>query len=442
VTPRPLAIASVGAFVAALSTSLVAVSVPVVARELGVTPRDVSWVLSAYLLTISALLAFAGKAADVLGRKRVYLTGFVFFVAGSAMCASAPTFRALVGSRVLQGVGAAMLMAIGPAIVTRAVPPARRARGLGIQLATTYVGSTLGPGLGGLLAARIGWQAVFVVIAGAGAIGTALAAFLLPPDDAKGPVAEPGSLDVGGAVLFAFALVGLLLGLKLGQDAGWTSRSFLALAAFSAVSFAVFLRHESLHRTPVLPLGLLRHPPFALGIAGAILLYTATFMLAYLLPFQLQHGLGLGPASAGALMTAQPAAMAIFAPLSGVLSDRWGPRIPSVAGMAAIACGLLGIGWTGRSAGVPLIAALVVVGAGAGLYVAPNSALIMGSAPRDRQGIAGAMTATARNLGMTLGIAIAASVHHSLAFAGGIIVAAALAAGGVVLALARPVSTP
>jgi EmrB/QacA subfamily drug resistance transporter len=455
-TPRPLAIASFGAFVAALSTSLVAVSIPVIARELAVTPGDASWVLSAYLLSVACLLALAGKAADVLGRKRVYLTGFLFFTVGSAMCASAPMLRALIGARVMQGTGAAMLMAVGPALVTRAVPPERRARGLGIQLAATYVGLTLGPSIGGVLAATIGWHAVFVVIAGAGAIGGVLAVALLPADAPAGKDAvsvggkpdteRPGiaSLDLGGAVLFGGGLAALLIALKHVQEEGWMSRSVLAIGAFSIIALATFARHEALHATPLLPLALFRKLPFSLGIAGAVLLYTLTFILSYLLPFQLQRDAGLGPAQAGAFMTAQPAAMAVVAPLSGALADRWGPRVPSAAGMVAIAIGLACVahhGSTGAAPGALLVASLALVGAGAGLYVAPNSALIMGAAPRERQGTAGAMAATARSLGMTFGIAIAASLHHTIGFRASVLVAATLAALGALLAGMRPSAT-
>jgi MFS family permease len=455
---KPLAIASAGAFVAALSTSLVAISVPVIARDLGVTPGDVSWMLSAYLLTVSCLLALAGKAADVLGRKRVYLTGFLFFVAGSAMCASAPTLRALIGARVVQGTGAAMVMAVGPAIITGAVSPERRARGLGIQLAATYVGLTLGPSLGGFLTAQIGWHGVFVVIAGAGAMGGALAVALLPPDSAdhgcrperekrvrertqEGETPGIASLDLGGAALFAASLAALLLALKRTQEDGWASSPVLALGAFSIVAFAIFRRHEMLHATPLLPLSLFGKRAFTLGIGGAVLLYNVTFMLSYLLPFQLQYGAGLGPARAGVFMTAQPAMMALVAPISGVLADRWGPRLPSAAGMLAIAGGLAGLASTGAVPGTPLVLSLALVGAGAGLYVAPNSALIMGAAPRERQGTAGAMAATARNLGMTFGIAIATSLQHALGFRGCVRVAAALAALGALLAALRPAAS-
>jgi EmrB/QacA subfamily drug resistance transporter len=440
---RPLAIASAGAFVAALSTSLVAVSAPVIARDLDAKPADVSWVLSAYLLAVSSLLALAGKAADVLGQKRVYLTGFVFFVAGSTMCAAALDLRALVGARVLQGVGAAMLMAVGPAIVTRSVPPHQRARGLGIQLAATYIGLTLGPSAGGLLAAKIGWHAVFIVIAGAGAAGLAVALALLPPDDEA--AARPGirSLDLPGAALFAAGLSALLIALKRTQEDGWTGRPVLLIGAFAVVALAIFGRHTALHASPLLPVALFRKPAFAFGVLGATVLYTVTFMLAYLLPFQLQHGAGLSPARAGVFMTAQPAMMAVVAPMSGAIADRWGPRIPSVVGMLAIAGGMAAVGSSAMLApGMLLVASLALVGFGAGLYVAPNSALVMGAAPRERQSTAAAMAATARNVGMTLGIALAASLEQAIGFRGALLVAAALGAGGALLGVVRPVAAP
>lgn len=437
----PLAIASAGAFVAALSTSLVAVSAPVIARDLAASSGDVSWVLSAYLLAVSSLLALAGKLADVLGRRRVYLTGFVFFVAGAAMCAAAKDLFALVGARVLQGAGAAMLMAVGPAIVTRAVPPSRRARALGVQLAATYVGLTLGPGAGGLLAARIGWHAVFVTIAGAGVMGLAAAALLLPADDHDGRGAAGASaLDLPGALLFALGLSTLLVAMKRTHDEGWASRSVLLLGALSLVTLAVFVRHAALHPAPLLPLGLFRRPAFAFGVLGALVLYTVTFMLAYLLPFHLQRDAGLSPAHAGALMTAQPATMAVVAPLSGVVADRWGPRLPSSAGMLAIAGGMTAVAATAAAPGARLVLSLALVGLGAGLYVAPNSALVMGAAPRDRQATAAAMAATARNVGMTLGIAVAASLDRAVGFRGALLVAAGLAALGALLGVVRPVA--
>ena len=440
-SPRgPMAVACAGAFVAALSTSLVAVSAPVIARDLGVSASDVSWVLTAYLLAVSCLLALAGKATDLFGQKRVLLVGFGCFVAGSAICASAGALQALIGGRVLQGVGSAMLMAVGPALVTRSVEPSRRARALGVQLAATYIGLTLGPGAGGLLSARIGWHAVFVVIASAGAAAGLVALVLLPRDKPRKEDVGLSSLDLGGAVLLGVGLAALLVAVKRVQDSGF--QTSLALAGFGLATLGVFVRHEAVRRSsPLLALALFRKPAFALGILGATMLYTVTFMLAWLLPFYLQRTAGLGALDAGAFMTAQPAAMAVVAPISGSIADRWGPRIPSVAGMLAIAAGLVGVSRVALHHDARLVAALGLVGVGAGLFVAPNSALIMGAAPRERQGMAAAMAATARTVGMTAGIALAASLERGFGFGATLLVAAGLAVVGAVLGVVRPSST-
>jgi EmrB/QacA subfamily drug resistance transporter len=430
---KALAIASAGAFVAALSTSLVAVSAPVIASDLGAAPSDVSWILTAYLLAISALLALAGKAADVLGPKRVYLAGYALFAAGSVACALAPSLRVLVASRVLQGVGAAMLMAIGPAIVTRTVRPERRARGLGVQLAATYVGLTVGPSIGGLLATTLGWHSVFAVVAVAAAISGGAAAIVL---DADGKPEPQSGLDLVGGALFAVTLLALLLGLKRLQDRA----NGLWLFAVAALVLVVFVRHEHSVAAPVLPPSLFRSKAFTFGIIGATLLYTITFVLAWALPFHLQRTLGFDASRAGAFMTAQPAAMALAAPLSGMLADRWGPRVPSTLGMVVIATGLLGVSIANHDG--RLVAALALIGVGAGLYVTPNSALVMGAAPRGQQAIAGAVMASARNVGMTLGVALAATLLHAAGFGTAIAVAAVLAAIGAVLGIVRPVVSP
>lgn len=173
---------------------------------------------------------------------------------------------------------------------------------------------------------------------------------------------------------------------------------------------------------------------------GAALLYVVTFMLSYLLPFELTGRAGLTPAWAGAFMTAQPATMAVIAPLSGAMADRFGPRAPTVLGMAVMGAALAAVATLAQAPGALLVAALAAVGLGSGLYVAPNNALIMGSAPRELQGTAAATAATARNLGMTIGIAIAAPLHRAAGFEHSLYVAAALAGAGALLGLLRPIT--
>jgi EmrB/QacA subfamily drug resistance transporter len=430
------AVACAGAFVAALSTSLVAIAAPVMAKDLDASPGDVGWVLTAYLLAISCLLAPAGRLADVLGQRVVYLAGLAVFVGASLGCGVAPTLGVLVAARVVQGVGAAALMATGPAIITRAFPPERRARGLGTQLAATYAGLTLGPTVGGALASAVGWHAVFFAIAGAGGAVVILALLLLPRDagarDARLAAAAP--MDVVGAILFAITLGALLLALR--RSGGPFVRAALALAATAAL--VAFVRREARHPSPVVPLSLLRERAFAFGIAGAALLYVMTFVLSYLLPFELQRERRLDPAHAGLLMTAQPATMAFVAPLSGWLADRVGARAPATAGMLVLAAGLALVSSSAGASDARIAASLAVVGLGAGLYVAPNNAAIMAAAPRARQGTAAALAATARNVGMACGVALAIVLHDAFGFGGALGVAAAAALVGAAGSALRP----
>jgi EmrB/QacA subfamily drug resistance transporter len=441
-------VACVGAFVSALSTSLVAVAAPAMARDLHATQADVGWVLTAYLLAISCLLAGVGRLADVLGRRRVYLTGFVVFGIASVGCGIAPTLPLLVTARVVQGLGATALMATGPAIITRAFPARLRARGLGLQLGATYTGLTLGPTIGGALTSALGWHAVFFAVAGAAAVGTMVAALLLDRDEAPTSAgagaganadAKP-PLDLAGSALFAIGLAALLLAVRRGPASGGSVGMLVGLLAIAVVALGLFVRHEARHPAPVLPLSLLRTPAFAFGVLGAMLLYVVAFVLSWLLPFHLQHARGMDPGHAGALMSAQPATMALVAPVSGWITDRFGPRLPSVAGMLAIAAGLGLVAHEASSSDARLVVALAIVGLGAGLFVAPNNTVIMTAAPRDRQGTAAAMAATARNVGMTCGVALAVALYDTAGFTGSLAVASGIAAVGALLGAVRPVA--
>jgi len=428
---RPLAVACGGAFVAAISTSVVGVSIPVIAKSFEATTSQASWVLSGYLLAASIFLAFAGRAADLLGRKRIYLTGFLVFVSASLMCAAAANIKMLVGARIFQGAGAACLMAVGPAIVTRSVPAEQRARGLGIQIGVTYVGLTIGPSVGGLIAGALGWNAIFIVTAIVAGAGGLAALIVLDPDEARDEKHTISSFDVSGAGFLAFAL-GTLIASMRGADAERPFALLAALFGMSVVSFYVFWRHEAAHPNPLLPPSLMKTRPFALGIVGGVILYTITFILSFLLPFHLQQVFEYTPRQAGIIMTAQPATMAVVAPLAGIFADRFGPRVPATLGMLALGGGLLLV----SSAPASMIS-LAVVGFGAGLYTTPNNAMIMGAAPKDRQATAGAFAATARNVGMTFGVALAAVLDRSFGFATSLRIAAGLAAVGAVLALFR-----
>jgi EmrB/QacA subfamily drug resistance transporter len=451
--PRPLAVlavVAVGTFMSALGGSLVNVAVPIIRRDLGADVGQASWILSVYSLVVSAILLPAGRVGDLFGKRAVYATGFAVFGVGSALCAVAPSLGLLVAARALAGAGAAMLMALGPALATAAFPPEQRGRALGISATATYLGLTLGPSLGGMLAQGLGWHAVFWVSVPIAAAGAALSRALLHPAAHPSPQPFPWA----SAILLGPSLTAILIAVTRGQSWGWSSARVLSLFAAGALLFGGFVAAERRSAAPLVSGALLFQPAMASGVAAAFLQYASAFMLAFLLPFYLQGPLGMTPGRAGSTMTVQPAVMALLTGASGWLSDRVGPRLPSLAGMALLAAGLGRFALLGADADrASVIVALALCGLGAGLFTSPNNSSIMGAAPRDRQGTAAGLLAEARNVGMLAGVAAAGALFATLgggrpdeiagatfmeAWRGTMLAATGLAIAGAVVSAVRP----
>jgi EmrB/QacA subfamily drug resistance transporter len=396
----------------ALDGSVVNTLLPVLARAFDASVAGIEWVTTVYLLVISGLLLSVGRAGDLYGHKRLYVGGFVLFVAGSALCGLAWSARALIALRVIQALGAAMLMATAPAILTRSFPASQRGRALGAQGTFTYLGLTAGPSLGGWLASTVGWRAVFYINVPVGAIAILLAWRVIAPD--HGARARE-RFDVVGAVLFTTGLVALLVALNQGHAWGWASTPLVVMVAVAVALLAAFVRVE-LHRpSPMLDLSLFRDRVFSGATVSALLNYACVFAVLFVLPFLLIQGRGLDAAHAGLVLTAQPIVMAVVAPISGTLSDRIGSRAPAVTGMVILAVGLALLGFVVSRGSLAVIAAgLAVIGLGVGTFVSPNNNALMGAAPRHRQGIAAGVLATARNVGMVLGVGLAGAVFTTV----------------------------
>lgn len=445
--PRPYAVlglVAVGTFMSALGGSLVNVALPVIRRALGADLGAASWVLAAYSLAVSALLLPAGRLGDLFGKRRVYVTGFAVFGAGSALCALAPTLGLLIAARALQGAGAAMLMSTGPALTTAAFPPAQRGRALGLQATATYTGLTLGPSIGGFLAQHAGWHLVFWINVPVAVVGALLARLVLRPT-----ARAAGHFPWASALLLGPSLCALLIAVTRGQSWGWASPAILGLSAGGALLFGGFLRAETRSPAPLVSATLLAQPGMANGLLAALLQYASAYMLLFLLPFYLQGPLAMTAGAAGRTMTVQPAVMALVTAGSGWLSDRVGTRAPALAGMTLLAAGLVCVATLGaQPERASLLGALGLVGLGAGLFTSPNNSSIMGAAPRERQGTAAGLLAEARNVGMLAGVALAGTVFALLgggrpgeaaagafeaAFRGTVMTAAGLAALGAVM---------
>jgi EmrB/QacA subfamily drug resistance transporter len=444
-----LAAVGVGTFMSALDASVVNTMLPIISRAMGSSVATIEWVVTAYLLVVSALLLGVGRLGDVRGHKGVYLAGFGVFVAGSALCGAAPSAATLIAYRGIQGVGAAMLFANSPAILTRNFPSSERGRALGLQAMMTYLGLTTGPSLGGWLTGVFGWRAIFYINVPIGALAIALSMRFIPRDAPAGAPHE--RVDVAGGVLFALGHTALLLALNQGHVWGWSSALVVGLLAIALLLLALFVRRESRVPSPMLDLRLFRSRLFSASTTSAVLNYICVYSVVFVLPFYLIRGRGFGPAQAGLVMTAEPIVMVVAAPISGALSDRIGSRLLSTAGMAILGAGLLLLARLDAHSGLgAVVIALAVVGLGTGIFGSPNNSALMGAAPRERQGIAAAILATARNVGMVLGVGLAGAVLTSVlahlgaapaslfpAVRASFIAAAIVAAVGVVTSMVR-----
>ena len=395
----------------ALDSSIVNIVLPVVRDQLHTTVAGVEWIATVYLLVVSSLLLGAGRAGDLYGQKRFYCAGFLLFILGSALCGTAGSLHALVFFRALQALGAATLFANAPAILSQ-VFAEQRGRALGVVATMTYLGVTTGPPLGGWIVAQFGWRWVFFINVPIGLLAFVFALKVIPDLRPRGVVER---FDWKGAALFAAGLSAILIALNQGHAWGWASLQLIGLALLGALLIAAFIHLESRVTGPMLDLALFDNITFTSTTVAATLQYMANIGAMFVAPFLLMHGRGLSPAKAGLVIAAQPLIMAIVAPFSGALSDKLGSRGLSIAGLLAISAGEVLVALVATNEPVWMMAAAFsLVGLGVGLFVTPNNSALLGAAPRHRQGIASGILATARNVGMVLGIGVVGAVYTTL----------------------------
>lgn len=403
-----LAVVGAGTFMSALDGSVVNTALPVIGRTTGAPVSTLEWVVLIYLLTASSSLLVFGRLADIYGQRGIYITGLAVFVGGSVLCGLSPSVAALIGFRALQALGAAILFALAPAVLTGAFPGQERGRALGLQATMTYLGLSTGPALGGFLTHHFGWPSIFFINVPIGAvvISVALRVLRLEVSGSRQP------FDPAGAAALAISMAALLLALSKGGEIGWRSPLILASVIVAAAGFASFVAVERRIRHPVLDLKLFANRTFTASTTAAFLNYMATSSVNFLMPFYLILASNYEPDAAGLALIATPLTMAVLAGPSGWLSDRIGQRLPATLGMALTVTGMLFL--RTLHAGSTLIEVtprLALIGLGVGLFTSPNNSAIMGSAPGNRQGVAGAILAAARNTGFAMGVAVSGLIY-------------------------------
>ncbi len=406
---RILWVVGLGAFLSAVTTSIVGVILPRIGAWSGLGVVQIQWTMLLPLIVISVGLLPIGRAGDLLGHRRVYLAGLVLVGLAGLACAAAPSFGLLLVARGVQGIGSAALMATSPALVSMLARPGRRGRALGIVSTATYLGLTAGPPLGGFLEHLGGWRMVFWAQV---PLSFVLLAVTLPWLPDVGGRRSGRHVDWPGVALLGVGLTSLLLAFGWrnggGVAAGWI------LGLVGGVGMTAFFAWQWRASAPLLDLRLFTNSTFASATVGALLNYLAIFHATFLMPFYLEDLLGMVPGRAGLFLIAMPMLMAVTATPSGHLSDRWGSRWLSSAGLAISAVALLSLGLLPSTAPIPLLVGLLcLLGVGAGVFVSPNTNALMSSAPADRQGTAAGVMALARNLGMLGGTSISAALYAS-----------------------------
>jgi EmrB/QacA subfamily drug resistance transporter len=398
---------TVGGFMASLDGSILTVSLPTIARDLHTGVELMLWIMMGYTVVITALLLPLGRLADMRGRVRFYLAGFVVFTLGSLFSGLSVSGTMLLGGRVFQGVGAALMWSNSTAILTDAFPAEERGMALGINQVAVLAGSIGGLVLGGVITSLLGWRWIFFVNVPIGTFGALWTYFSLRE---VGRLAKNEAVDLPGVVLFVTGLVLVLLALTrvvAGASGGVVATLFAAGLAV-LVLFVVIERRQP---SPMMDFALLRIRAFTFGNASQFLNAIARGALMFLLTFAFQGVLGASPLRAGVLILPLSLTILIVGPLSGFLSDRYGSRGLTSGGLliSAVALYLLAvIPLTGPY--LPVAAALVLAGLGNGMFNSPNTSAVMGSVPPERRGVAASMRSLVFNAGQLFSIALAFAI--------------------------------
>jgi EmrB/QacA subfamily drug resistance transporter len=398
---------ALAAFMGSLDVTIVNISLPTISRYFDVGTGMVSWIVLAYLLVMSSFLLAFGKIGDLKGFKRVFLAGFAVFVTGSFLCAVAPSIKLLIAFRMLQALGAAMLTAIGPAMVTVFLPPEIRGKALGIVATFASLGIAMGPPIGGLLTTFLSWRWIFFINIPVGIVAILIGRTVLPEAGPRpGPSDQKARFDLLGAALIFLALFGLIFGMNMGGELGWTSPAITGSLIGSLFLAVVFVLRESRFSEPLVDLKLFKNPSFTYANGAVLLVMLVYGGAVFLFPFYLEYVKGLGTDVAGLILMVPSIATIIVAPRAGALSDRIGSRKICVAATIMCVAGFYLLSFLdANSSRAFIFVALVILGLSLGMFLPPNSNLVMAQSPAEKCGIASSLMMTARMVGTVIGIA-------------------------------------
>jgi EmrB/QacA subfamily drug resistance transporter len=403
-----LAVCCLSLLIVGVDTTIVNVALPAIHRSLHASLSGLQWIVDAYTLVLGSFLMLGGSTADRIGRRRVFQTGLVTFVIGSALCAAAPTLGVLVAARAFQALGGAMLNPVALSIVRNVFhDPHERARAIGMWSAAFGLSLGLGPVLGGIIVTTVGWRYVFLVNIPVGLVAVALTAIYVPESRSE----HPRRLDPVGQVLVILGLASLTYAIIEGQADGWTSVTIVALFAVAIGSFALLVPYELRRSEPLVDVRFFRSVLFSGAAASAICSFGAYGAFLFLNTLYLQDARGLSALDAGLYTLPLALCTIVFAPLTGQLVARIGTRRPLlVAGVALGVAPLMLTAITPRTSVGLLFGSYVIFGIGLGLVNPPITNTAISGMPPAQAGVAGAITSSSRQVGSTIGIALVGAI--------------------------------
>ncbi len=393
-----LLVATMASFLTPFMASSINIALPSIGNDFRANAILLSWIATSYLLSAAMFLVPFGRIADIKGRKRIFVAGISVYTLSSMLSALSGSVETLIAFRFVQGIGGAMIFGTGVAILMSVFPSGERGKVLGINVASVYTGLSLGPVFGGFLTQNFGWRSIFELNV---LIGLIILIFTLWKLEGEWAEARGESFDVAGSLIYVVMLASIMYGASDVEYAGF-------LLIFGLLCFVAFLIHESRTNYPVLDIRLFRHNKvFTLSNLAALLNYSATFAVTFLLSFYLQYIKGLTPQNAGMILISRPAVMAMFSPIAGWFSDRVEPRVVASTGMGIIAFGLAIFSRIDDKTALGYIVLyLMFLGFGSALFSSPNTNAVMSSVERKFYGIASATLGTMRLTGQMLSMLI------------------------------------
>nr|WP_233703007.1 MFS transporter [Iodobacter fluviatilis] len=399
-----LASLSLAILLPSLGTSIANVGLPALAQAFNATFQQVQWVVIAYLLAMTTLIVSVGRLGDLAGRRRLLLAGILLFTLASILSAIAPTLNGLIAARAVQGLGAAMMMSLAMAFVGETIPKEKTGSAMGLLGSMSAVGTALGPSLGGMLIAGLGWQAIFLINIPLGILAFVLAQHHLPLDR---PTAQPPRFDHLGTLLLAFTLAAYALAMTMGR--GHFGLLNVALLLAAACGMGLFIYTEKNTTAPLIRLDLLRNAALNTGLATSALVATVIMATLVVGPFYLSRAFGLDAAHVGMVMSIGPIAAALSGVPAGKISDHLGTLPSSLIGLSSMAGGCLALALLPASLG-GYIAPMVLITSGYALFQTANNTAVMSGMGKDQRGLISGLLNLSRNLGLITGASLMGAV--------------------------------